>query len=371
VALLGLAAWNYGYHLVLLSPWMLVAGLVALLPLERGRLARAGVGLLLFLGILAWAWSRLSSETVASHLMPPPFQQQHLDLRHLFDLGSASDTLLRSPGTLAPAVLLGCLLALTSWRSWLPALLAALLLLAVSLGTNFYDPSSQAPVDTATPYVWIVGACKWLWGCPRATRYGMAGLLCLCIAGGAGWGRVSTMTRASRFAGLLAVPALLAVLVALPWGARVHAGLPWPPLPALDLLRSERVLLDLPLRMGDDNVALQLVGYVPVSRLNPPPSRVSAWRARLAVEQAPLLVALTQVEAGEAPSEALLSTLRVEIPEKRRGLRRIVIHNRRADFRQLIAWTELLESLGARRVHTDFYLTILELPLQLPPELPE
>lgn len=362
IALLLLGSLNYGYHPLLLLPWMALAGLFALFPLERGRWARVALGVALGVCALLLLLRVVPEGEVRAHLVGPVMEQEHMDLLHLFYMGQDKDFLLRIPGTLIPLTLVACLFSWRSWTRWLPALVAASLLILVSLGSNYSSTSPLAVAQEDSFYSMIVGSLPILWGCPRATRYGMAGLLCLGIALGVALSASPRPGLRRPLYALLLVLTFTAIVSKIPFGTRVHAGLPWPPLPAMELMRDEPLLLDLPLVLGHENVSTELVGYVPVPRLNPPIGELAGWRARLSLDQRPLLLAATVVDDGKRPSEELLSSLRENIPERDLGLRRVVVHNRRASFQQSLGWAELFEGIGAKRIFTDPVLTIYKLP---------
>lgn len=371
-ACLSLGVTLYPYGPALLAPWTLAAGLLALVPFHRGKLARALVGLAVAVGALAWTLHRNPSFASPATLgSMPSLCQESLTLGDLFELARPA-TSLWLPGTLWIAGALGALLAWRRIGAWGPPFLAAVFLLAVSLGT---DPGSRWEEGTRCgldrpwmPYVQVMKHLSWYRGCPRPTRWGLAGSLLLCVWLAAvlspAWKRRPALGRwLGCGVALLAAAGTFHLLV--------HQGahpryLSWPL--ALPALPADAVVMDLPLRFRDDQVPYLLAASQPLRRMNPPGGgSYPRWLERKWGMKRLLLNALLPTNCDASLTEAQWAALRGVVPEVRDGgLTHVVVHLRATGQPACASWWPILEAAGGRMVSRNDHFAVFEMTDRAP-----
>ena len=360
--LLWIALNVYPYAPALLAPWTVLAGVSMVFHTRkdlRGRLLRAGIGVLLAAGLMGIFVSMANINPATSLLFNPPgggsTHLGHVVFEELFYLGFAGapdawyyllralglgnlaiaeTSLLRVPATLLLATGITCLLGRKAIWAWGPALLASVMLFAISLGT-----------ESSGVYGWVMENIRWYRACPRPDRYAMPGwilgVLALGISLSRAWSARGSGLRVF-FAGSLGYLGLLQI-----WTAQPSLLQSWPPFQGLAGLEDETLILDLPIGLTDKTVML-LYATLPVVRVTPPPQGFSVWRDGLRERDWPLLQAVAEVEAeGRASAAHLARLAEGRLPEVEAGLRCIALHPRGAHDIDPSPWLELLSAAGA------------------------
>lgn len=366
IACLVLSLKVYAYGPVILLPWTVLAGIAALWPLDPWKPVRALIVLAAAAGMSWWAVQVTLDVGPSGYLVEmPSLKRPAMALRDVLDLGRGGENYLRIP---AGTLLVAAVASLLGWRkvlSWLPLALAAVLLVSVSLGASLNGRGALIEVDPRMPYTWLMERVHWLWGCPRPSRYGMPGALLL-----AAWMAVALSALwhlRRRF--WLPIGVGLSLHAALVMGLQVHQTdeferyPAWPPLPQLEELEGQRVLLDVPLTFRGDKTLLSMVAYVRVPRLNPPSAKYPPWRDGLDPQDRPLLYALARIHAGEDVPEEVTALLYEGPPEViDLGLRKVVVHRSQMDRGARARYEALLTGMGATLSVDDDWLGIYDLP---------
>jgi hypothetical protein len=352
----------YAYAPLLLLPWTLLAGAAALWPLRWERPARGLAVLALAAGAAWWGVQEALSQGPGGYLgAPPNMHQASLALKDVVDLGRGGENFIRLPAI----PLLGALAAsLFGWRrarSWVPAAIACLILVAVSLGPSAHGRGELAAVDPRMPYSWLMENVTLVRGCPRPTRYGMAaGLL------NALWLAVARLRHpAWRWIGRVAALGLVAGML---WQVkhtdRFEYYPHWPPLPQLAAVAGDRVLLDVPPTFKGDKAIFAQISYARVPRLNPPSVKYREWlKDSLDPADKPLTYAVCLLFDGEEIPESTLAAIRqgpAEVTEL--GLRHVVVHRTQLGADQLTRYEAFFDDLGATAMTRDDLLIIYTLP---------
>lgn len=365
---LALALEVYPYQPVLLLPWGMLAGLLALRLADRKRLFRAtGAGLVAGLVVLAWALRNPSATRHGLFDMPPNLCQVSLALPDLARWRNPEEELRWVPAVLWIGAAGGVIASWRRARTWLPAAAGALLLLSVALGANLWETLETErcqDVQDLLPYVLGQRWIPWLRGCPRPTRFALPGVMMLSL-----WVALVLDVRWQRLP--RAAPVLTAgasILVVGTLLGSVHFSdlrgkyLTWPPYPPVPEVAGDPVLLDLPFQYADDKVPLLLFASDPIPRMTPPGTRYRDWRRRLDPRKVPLLVALDALERGEAVPVETLARLREGIPEVTSlGLHHVVVHRAVTAPDVLSRWSALLTDLGARTLREDDWYLVFDL----------
>ena len=352
----------YAYSPVLLLPWTALAGVAALWPLRRGRFARAAI-VLGVAGGVAYLALRGSLHAMPSYLdVYPNLRQNSLSFRDLMDLGRGGESFIRIPAVTLLAALVGVGLGWRRIPRWLPAALAALLLMAISLGASFHGRGEAIDIDRRMPYVWLIDHVKALWGCPRPTRYGMAAALLLAlwmgVALSGAWAHERKLWR--WIARAVSVAALVGMFAQSFHADPVSWYPPWPMYPQLADLEDDPVLLDLPVRFHGDKAIFSLFAYLRVPRINPPNNHLDPWRQRVDPDRWPLVYAADRLQRGEEIPEKVTEILKEEGPREigEIGLAHVVVHNTQVDATLAAAYRRLLRESGATEVSRDASLTV-------------
>ncbi len=366
VLMLGLAIRVYAYAPVLLLPWTALIGLAALWPLDRWKPVRALIVLALAAGVAWWALQEALSAGPSGYLNVQPSLKQHaLSIKDITDLGRGGANYQRIP---ASTMLVALVASAVSWRwarAWLPVTLAATALVVVALGASLYGRGELITVDPRMPYTWLMDHVRYLWGCPRPTRYGMAGgllvALWMALALGGMW---HLKRRAWRWLGRVgAVLAVAAMLYQVKHTDEFAWYPAWPPLPQLEVVEGDRVLVDVPLAFRGDKAILSMVAYARVPRFNPPSAKFRPWWQNLDKGSFPLLTALGTIQHGEEiPAEVMEAVVAGPPEVVEHGLRHVVVHPRQLDQASLARYEALLGAMGATVVSVDDWLAIYELP---------
>ncbi len=359
----------YAYAPLLLMPWTVLAGLAALWPPRWERPLRG----VLVLGLAAfaawWGVQEALSMGPGGYLgAPPNMRQASLNLRDVLDLGRGGENFIRLPAIPLFGALAASALGWRRARSWIPAAVACLMLVAVTLGPSLRGRGELVAVDPRMPYTWLMENVTLLRGCPRPTRYGMAaGLLnalWLALALGGLW---RLRHPAWRWGGSLAAAALVAGML---WQVkhtdRFEYYPPWPPLPQLAAVADDRVLLDVPPTFKGDKAIFAQVSYARVPRLNPPSVKYREWLDKtLIAADKPLTYAVCKLFDGEEVPEGTMRAIRqgpAEVVEM--GLRHVVVHRTQLSAEQLAAYHAFFTDLGATVELSDAKLTIYALPTE-------
>ncbi len=362
---LAVAVKVYAYAPILLLPWTVLAGLVALWPLDRWRLLRAGLVVVVAAGVAWWAIQETLRVGPGGYLGSlPSLRHSSLSLKDLLDLGGGGEDFIRIPAVTLLVALAASAIGWRRFRFWLPAALGGLLLVAVAMGTDPQARGELADVDPWMPYTWLMYRVPWLWGCPRPTRYGMPGALLLAlwmgIALSALWhGRHRAWPWVGR---VVSVAALAGMLAQVHHTDNFAFYSFWPPLPQLEAVRGDRVLLDVPLAFHGDKAIFSMVAYAPVPRLNPPSVRYREWLEQLDRDEWPLMTALAAIHGQETVPDEALAAIREGPREVRElGLRHVVLHRTQIDASAQARYEALMAEAGATIVSDGEMLTIYEL----------
>ncbi len=353
----------YAFEPVLLLPWTLLAGLLAIWPLRWNVVARA----ILVLSLGAWVTWWASRSPVEEHglsVIMPRLSQISLSLPDLFDATWGDENLRRVPVTLWIAAVAASLMSIPSIRKWFAPAVAALGLLVVALGPSLYGTSDTAPVETRMPYVGLLASVKVLWACPRPTRYALPGVLMLALWMSMALSCLLVADAAfRRWAGRLACFSVI-ILGTFQVHTRDSTNRypSWPPFPQIRFLEGDAVLLDLPITFQDDKVPFALFAYLPIPRLNPWNNRFSGWLVRLEARDWPLLYCLTLVQRDlQVPHDLKRRLAGGDSEIQEIGLRHVVLHKTVADPGRSREWLDLLSLLNSRTVLDDHWIKVLEL----------
>jgi hypothetical protein len=359
----------YAYAPLLLLPWTLLAGLAALWPPRWERPVRGLAVLALAAGAAWWGVQEALSQGPGGYLgAPPNMHQASLALKDVVDLGRGGENFIRLPAIPLFGALAVSLLGWRRARSWVPAAIACLLLLAVALGPSARGRGELTVVDPRMPYSWLMEHVALLRGCPRPTRYGMAaGLLnalWLALALGGLWRLRHPAWR--WIGGVVALGLVAGMLWQVKHIDRFEYYPPWPPLPQLAALADDRVLLDVPPTFKGDKAIFAQVSYARVPRLNPPSVKYREWlEGTLDPAAKPLTHAVCLLFDGREIPESTLAAIRGGPPEVTElGLRHVVVHRTQLDADQLARYEAFFADLGATVETRDDQLIIYALPTE-------
>jgi hypothetical protein len=353
-------AWSLSVYAMMpfkLFPWTLAAGLVAVFTGEgrKGKIIRAILGAGITAAVV-YPYLGSGMESAGPRIFEGPATESSLMkglMAHtpgdFFSGAWGNPDLVRVPGILAWLTLLGVVFNWRKLKIWGPALGAALLLCAISLGPNIGD----GPFHAWLPYSWLMDHVDLARGSMRPIRYGIAGMFLLCIACGLSasllWERVPKAWM--RWSGWALCTGLLLLQVR---PSQMSPNLAWPPWPDLAAIEGEAAVLDIPIA-GANERRFAYWAYHPAPRMNPPHDR-GRWKdaIRVPAGQFPLLSVLDDMERGKEVTEARFEALQGKIPEvEEYGLRHIVVHKSQLSPARINTLVRLFNDIGARRTITQ------------------
>ncbi len=362
-ACLWIALESYAFAPVLLGGWA-VAGVLAACWGRPGTMLRAlivgPVALAMaspaIRGALAAADARRARTSTAFTTFDLPTDLAALSMPEILSTAVGSGYLERIPVAVTALGLVGALLGWRRARQWLPPLVGAVVVLAVSLGPQPDLGWWQLKPGRSVPYTAVMQTSELVRSVPRPTRWGLAGTQLLAL-----WAAMALSQRRRRWAwaGLALGGGYLGLVQARP--QQVDDTMPWPPLPGMAEIDGTDLLLDLPLLFPEDQSTYLLTAAWPIPRVNPDSGDLRQWTARLKRDEHPLLMAAAAVQQGEEVPADVLAELAIEIPEvEGLGLRRAVLHLEAGEHWPK-AWLQLMDDIDAEALYWDDELVVYAL----------